>query len=267
MTDYINILLTVFALAIALISILLSFRTVVIMRSLTNNIYEIQDKLTGRSQFTKLSVHINRSVAAKRGLWVWHIGDTLSIDKDYYEFYYKSSRTLKKRITIFAPLELHAPILVGAILRKYLAPEITIRNIPKPTMNRLLASFPLKAVIGGNMVLVSNQIIGSRQGSAVCHFSASTYNPFADFVKKVYVEANIEEGEKLDEWIMRKCKEGGFDFKSAQIDKLRSFLLNEESINKYLEEFNPDYAVGRVDIDRAIVALAKRLGGVTSVGK
>lgn len=279
MKEYLEIILTLFALAIALLSLRFSLRTAEALRalttivhemqdnsvrvadtlrSLTTIVYEMQDKLTGRSHFTELSVYINRSVDPAED--VWHIADTLSADADYYEFYTKAEQRFKRRITIFAPLELDKPVLVGAILRKYLAPEITIKNLLKSARDYLRERFPFKTVVSKTMILVGNQKIGSHIGSAFGHFSARSPNPYAEFVRKIYAKAELEKGETLDEWIQAKCEEAGFPIDPLHSDKLRVFLVSDETIDKYLDkEFNPDHRVGQNDIEKSVRALAKRI--------
>lgn len=272
--EYINIAVAIIALVFALTGLWFSRDITLKLRSLTATVqhtqdrlhslttivHEMQDKLTGRSHFTELSVYINRSVDHR--MFVWHIADTMSADADYYEFYKKADPKLKERITIFAPLKLHEPVLVGAILRKYLAPEITIKNLSESAKNYLLEHFPFKAVVSKPMILVGNQKIGTHIGSAFGHFSARKPNPYAEFVLKIYKKAELEKGETLDEWIQGKCLEAKFHIDPLRPDEFRDFLMSDDTVDSYLDkEFNPDHRVGNSDIDKSVKALLKRIAG------
>jgi len=217
----------------------------------------INDIISGRSHFTKSSVYINHWSGHDKD--VWHITDTLSIDKNYHDYFTKTTKRRGElnKITFFAPLELNKPVLVGAVIRKHLAPKVKIRHLSEEKVELLKRRWPFKTVISYGMILIGNQKIGSMRGCEFGHFSVRDPNPHYEFLVNIYKEGQIQNELTLEEWIIDKCEEQGIDSNNSNI--LREFLMSEEAINKYLEEYVEDYIIGRDAIDAAIKGLVKRL--------
>lgn len=229
-------------------------------RHVLNLTTSILDIIKDRAHFTKRSVYINFTSGPDDP--VWHVTDTLSIDKEYYEYFSraKKHRGELEKITFFAPLMLLNPVLVGAVMRKSLAPKITIRHLPKEKVELLKLRFPFKTVVSRGMILVGNQKIGSSVGCEYGHFSISNPNPYAEFVKNIYKEEEIEKGQTLEKWIITKWSaEKGDEIIAKVPDRLRDFLMGDRAIEHYLEYHNKDSVIGRDSINKAVTELAKRL--------
>jgi hypothetical protein len=253
-TTDLGIIITTIGVIITIYGIVLTRKSDLILKEVKKKTTFIYENSVDRNSFTTRSVRINKEIDKSKN--VWHLTDTLSINKIYYNYYKNAPVDETRRITFLAPLRDNSPIIIGAIIRKYLAPNITIRNINETVEKKILNAFPFKFVLGDNqMILLSDEKIGDKNTSKSAVFIISDPNPLAKFVQKMLIEGNIiNECETLEEWI----KNHKLHINDGKT--LKKILKDPAStIKMYLNKYVQDDIINYHSIDDAFDSYAKIL--------
>jgi MoaA/NifB/PqqE/SkfB family radical SAM enzyme len=249
-----NLFLGLVAIVISLLAVYLAYRTLRFEYNITHDVLNIRSAVKGRLQFADYAIRIYSDADA---MSVWAVSDTLSTDRTYFEFFkYRHNRKLLKRITYFAPLRPKQAVLIGAIIRHYIAPEATIRNISEVSLKSLLSKFPFKTVIGGGMVLVGNSPLGSHAGSEFGHFEGWQLNPYYDFIESIYKQVGLHYERTLVDWVAAQCRKNEIDTSAVSSADLKKLLSDEGSVNSYFSNCVDGKVVGEGELASAFDQLS-----------